>query len=157
MILFWFIYEVDKYVYLYSRNLQTWIAQQFAKVSPFFRRSWILITQTTFRPQTALRKPLSRCPGRKRVSLGRCHQKPIGRCGYLKTHHNYHESPHAPRPPLIPFHARVEYEAVGFPCIRYERFYLWPPAPGPDELWYCFGRFSESTRSVTRINCGGEI
>lgn len=70
----------------------------------------------------------------------------------LKMHHNYRGSPLA-RPRFL---ARVEYEAVGFPCIRYERFYLWLPAPGPNELWYCFGRFSESTRSVTRINRGGE-
>lgn len=55
----------------------------------------------------------------------------VTRC--LKMHHNYRGSPLTPltRPRFL---ARVEYEAVGFPCIRYERFYLWLPAPGPNEL-----------------------
>lgn len=51
----------------------------------------------------------------------------------------------------------MEYEAAGAASksllsrgIRH--FYLRPWAPGADELWYCFGCFSESTRSVTRIN-----
>lgn len=121
------------------------------KQTQLSHRSWISITQPGVDPMAALRKPL---PVALSVAAQR-RQKPIGRWRGVLRCIIIIVDPHSPlgRPHFL---ARVEYEAVGFPCIRYERFYLWLPAPGPDELWYCFGRFSESTRSVTRINREGE-
>jgi len=86
-------------------------------------RSWISITHQAGSTQAALRKSLSAALSTtcavKNQSVG---DASVLRCIIIIMD---------PRSPLAPPHflMRVEYEAVGFPCIRHKRFYLWLPAP----------------------------
>lgn len=63
----------------------------------------------------------------------------VTRC--LKTHHNYRGSPHDPSPrarsPAF-FPRGWNTKQPALPCIRYERFYLWPPAPGTRRVMILF-------------------
>jgi len=117
------IYKFDTHDHSLKSRMQERNLRSTTEEDSLSHRSWISITHQAGSTQAALRKSLSAALSTacavKNQSVG---DASVLRCIIIIMD---------PRSSLAPPHflMRVEYEAVGFPCIRHKRFYLWLPAP----------------------------